>query len=142
MRVLALPAKYLPDRKTSVEVLKKFMEDLDTQLRSAQVGSSTAKKTVGKKLPTASAATMVEVKIVEAVKSKKSGDLVGFRVQEEGAKAGMLNLNQGKPPVPLPEVGDVVTVYWNPTSSKSNPTYRWTPPAPPKKKAKGGPRRR
>ena len=59
-------------------------------------------------------------------------DLAGranFKVQETGRpKPGWLQF--GTPPATLPNVGDVIVVYWNNTDT-NNPQYRWDVPPPP-----------
>ncbi len=76
---------------------------------------------------------MVEVTLLERMEKTGPND---FRVQEEGKAKGMLN--HGTPPNPLPEVGAKVRVYREPTSQPSNPSYRWSPPAPPAPQQRGG----
>jgi CRISPR-associated protein Cmr6 len=122
VRVLALPAKYLPSRSECVRMLKVFVNTfrefgtLSLQRlagnRSTTALSSSVRRDAHVKRPSG---TPVRVKIVERRPK-------GYDVQEEGRSQGTLTV--GTPPTPLPKVGDEVDVVVHNDDPK-NPQYRW-----------------
>lgn len=131
VRLLALPVKYLPDagsHRTTAEFLKEFVERFDLEFRA---GTGSSPKPGGGAVTAPQGPprvvqgfAQVQVTVLEI---KQVGNRHQLKVQEaDKPKPGMLV--DGTPPVPLPDVGQQVTVYRSTTSDINSPRYRWSLP--------------
>jgi CRISPR-associated protein Cmr6 len=128
VRVLAMPAKYLPNRNESVRMLRVFVDAFSTAFDATPAHSATSRsrgRTLPAPRPAASgpakrrSGTPAHVTIL-ALRPKG-----GYDVQEEGRPQGTLTV--GTPPDPAPSVGDVVDVEVH-DDAPGRPQYRWPRP--------------
>lgn len=134
VRVVAMPARYLPSDAASAGFLKKFTDSFGAviQARSTVMPRAGNRLQPSQTQQSTQGYERVEVSILEI---KQVGNRAQLKVQELGKeKPGMLI--DGTPPATLPAVGETVTVYRSTTSNPSSPRYRWDLPKPPSNDSK------
>jgi len=136
IRAVLFPMKYLPSRQASIEFERSFAEAFKREFGQSaptQTASRSGVTIVSRAQAQRTTGPQVEVTILE---EKQLGGKVGFKVQEEGKRPGMLV--DGVAPSTLPKIGDKAMVYWVTTSDANSPRYRWTPPTPNQPGKSGG----
>jgi CRISPR-associated protein Cmr6 len=143
VRLLAMPARYLPDRSKNVEMLEVFSVAFEQEILalSKQQHSPPSEQTAQLGVsahPSNSAAdpTPVRVKFLRPHDKLKDA----FWVQEEGKKRGLLKYgtppNKRTPPEPLPAADSEIEVYRT-NDNPNSPEYRWDKPEPPRDQPRG-----
>ncbi len=129
VRVLAMPAKYLPNRTVSIQMLQAFCEAFEQAFNSARPQVSLNRGPSGPsgvRSPAVGTSGPTPVQVTFLGPHEKVNHF--YWVQEQGKNRGLVKY--GEPPTPLPAVGSIITVY--PTNTNPNsPEYRWDPPPPP-----------
>ena len=129
VRVVAMPAKYLPDHTQSAKFLSKFIDSFGAVISATSNGAHPPAGSVrpGEPPRTVQGFESVQVKVLEIKPVNNKSQLKVLEVGKE--KPGMLI--DGTPPVELPNIGDTITAYRSSTSNPSSPRYRWNLPDPP-----------
>ena len=138
VRLLAMPALYLPNRAKNVEMLKAFGNAFEQEFLALAEqgdrsrGSQTARPVAAAR-PSSVAAGPTPVRVKFLGPHDKLKD--AFWVQEEGRRRGLLKY--GTRPKDLPAVDSDIDVYRT-NDNPNAPEYRWDPP-PPTNPPRGGP---
>jgi CRISPR-associated protein Cmr6 len=131
VRVLAFPARYLPDGESSARLLRELLEHWREEWgRRVAAGTRPPGPRDGRAPETRPAAASGKrdhgTPATVTILAERKG---GFDVQEAGKPNGVLN--QGKAPAELPAVGARVNVYVYNDDPRC-PQYRWDAPPPPR----------
>ena len=131
LRIVAFPAKYLPNLASSAAFLKALVTHIADELTAALTQSGPVSRSSSPAAQPASPAmdkrpfgAPVMVKLVAQRTKKRKGEAIpsGYVVQEVGRSQGVLTL--GAIPEPPPELGETVEVFIHDDQAKQ-PQYRW-----------------